>query len=445
MKRFIFASLFSLLLILAPCSPLAHALPSTTLSLNNYHGDALDLAGTGKRQLLLAGDNVIDTTGEFGLKVSTSRFDITNDDTAGTHSSLTINVNSSTATANGILSLAGGLHLGDNVSLIININSALAADETSTDNVTGITTPLNKSVEASVLTNLTINNPTGSFGIYTGHFGASQFNGTTNLGYQPFLTITHKITDGYGDAFFYNDFEGNDISSTRYIVATQPEYSFTHERTATLGTFRFIPAVNGVSANFDTELTAGEDYAAANTRIVSSLTKELEPQNYTELICIMAPTLCPFNPELFDIDQSSSEIVIADDYVSGAYHASTSTTIDSAENYALKITFRTTRPDFVFSKLDGFGPFSRALLNHQDVYDYCDERHTERTYVSPTEIYILAPLTVVESVRTATIPEEEPDEEPKDDELELELEPEIEIEIEPTPIVLPKAPNTGVL
>lgn len=438
MKRFIFASLFSLLLILAPCSPLVHALPdATTLALNNYHGDAIDLAGTSKRQLLLAGDNVIDTTGEFGLKVSTSRFDIVNDDAAGTHSSLTINVNSSTSTANGILSLAGSLHLGDNVALVINIHSALTASETSTDNVTGITTPLDKTVEASVLTNITVDNPTGNFGIYTGHFGASQFNGTTNLGYQPFLAITHKITDGYGDAFFYNDFEGNDISPARYIVVTQPEYSFAHERTATLGTFRFIPAVNGVSANFNTELTAGEDFSTANARIVSSLAKELEPQNYTDLACIMAPTLCPFNPELFDINQAKSEIVIADDYITGAYHANAATTIAPAENYALKITFKTTRPDFVFSKLDGFGPFSRALLNGMDVYDYCDERHAERTYVSPTEIYILAPLTVTTPIRTTTIHEEDPEEEPEDDEPEPE--------IETTPIVLPKAPNTGVL
>ena len=436
MKRFLLATLFSLVLILAPCSPLAHALGDyDTLYLDNYHGEAIDLSGTAKRQLLLTGDNVIDTTGEFGLKVSTSRFDIMNNDAAGTNSSLTINVNSSTAAANGILSLAGNLYLGDNVTITINVNSALAAEETSTSNVTGITTPLDKSVESSVITPITINNPTGNFGIYTGYFGASQFSGLTNLGYQPFLTITHKITNSYGDALLYNDFEGSSISSTRYVVASQPEYTFTHERTATLGTFRFIPAVNGVSANFETRLTAGEDFATANARIVGSLTKELNPEAHTYLGCIMAPTLCPFNPELFDIDQTNSEIVLADDLVTGAYHANTATEIDAAGNYALKITFKTSRPDFVFSKLDGVGPFSRALLNGRDVYDYVDERHTERVYVSPEEIYILAPLTVSTPIRIATLPEPEPEDEPED-------EPEIEAE---PPTILPKAPNTGVL
>jgi len=417
MKRFIFALCFSLTLILAPFSSLAHAFDATTLSLNNYHGDALDLstAAPRKRQLLLAGDNVIETTGEYGLKLDVSRFDILNDYSAGSHASLTINVNSTTAVANGIIT-TGHLWLGEDITLTINVQSAITPETTSTDNVTGITTPLNKEISTTARTNLTINNPTGSFGIYTGGFGAAQFDGDSNdYGYQPFLTITHKITDGFGDAFFYNDFEGSEVSASRHIIITQPEYTFSHDRTATLGTFRIIPAVNGVSANFETELTAGEDYATANARIVSSLTKELSPSNYTILACISAPTLCPFNPELFTIDQSSSEIVLADDLVAGTYHANTSTTISADEPYALKITFRTSRPDFVFSKLDGVGPFSRALLNGRDVYDYVDERHAERTYVSPTEIYILAPLTVTTPRIAFTPTPEEPEEDDKDE------------------------------
>ncbi len=435
MKRFFFAAVFAISLILAPLSSLAHAIgDATTLYLNNYHGDAIDLSATTprKRQILLAGDNVITATGEYGLKLANSYFDIANDYSAGDHASLTINVDSTTTTANGIVT-TGSLYLGADITLTINIQSALAPAETSTDSITGITTPLNEEVGATANTNIIINNPTGSFGIYTGHFGAAQFGDDVNYGYQPFLTITHKITDGYGDAFFYNDFEGNDISSTRYIIVTQPEYTFTHDRTAALGTFRFVPAVNGVSANFETTLTAGEDFTAANARIVDSLAKELSPEEYTILACIFAPTLCPFNPELFDIDTSKSEIVLADDYVTGAYHANTATTITADEPYALKITFKTTRPDFVFSKLDGVGPFSRALLNGQDVYDYVDERHTERTYVSPTEIYILAPLTVT-TPRIAFTPTPEEPEEPEEDD---------EDEIEEIKITIPKAPNTG--
>lgn len=429
MKRSILAILFSLALILAPCSPLTYALDeAATLRLDNYHGGALDLSADTphKRELLLAGDNTIDTTGEYGLRLDISRFNIMNDYTAGDHSSLTINVNSSTAVANGILT-TGLLYLGADITLTINVSSTLAPTETSTSTVTGITTPLTKEISATARTYLTINNPTGNFGIYTGHFGAAQFNTETgNYGYQPFLTITHKITDGYGDAFFYNDFEGHQMSPTPSIVVTQPDYTFTHDRTATLGTFHFLPAVNGVSANFATALLAGADFSSENAAIVGSLTKELHPENYTTLVCIYGPTLCPFSPELFDLDLAKSKIVLADDLTTGAYHENTSPNITVGEPYALKIAFKTTRPDFVFSKLDGVGPASRALLNGIDVYGYIDARHSERAYVSPEEIYILAPLTVFEL---------------DEDEEEIPEEPQPEPEI----TILPKAPNTGVL
>lgn len=436
MKRCLFVSIFSLILTLAPLSPLAHALDSSALRLENYHGGSIDLSDSlpRKRQLVLAGDNVINTTDEYGFKVATSRFDIINDDTAGTSSTLTINVYSATTNANGLLNTVGNFSFGDNISLIINVRSALPAAETSTSNVTGITTPLNKAVNASVKTCITIDNPTGNFGIYTGYFGAVQFEaGVSNLGYRPFLTITHKITDGYGDAFFYNDFEGTNIPDTPHITVARPDYTFTHEKSATLGTFRFIPAINGVSANFDNELIAGEDFATANARIVSSLTKELHPENYTDLICILAPDYCPFNPELFEIDTTQSEIVLADDLTTGAYHGDTSATITSDESYALKIAFRPSRSDFAFARLDGFGPFARALLNGVDVYEYIDERHAERVYLSPYSIYILAPLTVT-TPRIAFTPTPEEPEEPEEDD---------EDEIEEIKITIPKAPNTG--
>ena len=439
MKRYLFASIFSLILTLAPLSSLAHALNSSDLRLENYHGGSIDLSESRprKRQLILAGDNVIDTTDEYGLKVATSRFNIINDDAAGASSTLTINVNSATTTANGLLNTAGNFSFGDNVSLTINVRSTLPATETSTDNVTGITTPLDKAVNASVKTSITIDNPTGNFGIYTGYFGAAQYEaGSSNLGYRPFLTIAHKITDGYGDAFFYNDFEGTDIPDAPRITVARPDYTFTHEKSATLGTFRFIPAINGVSANFDTELTAGEDFATANARIVSSLAKELHPENYTNLVCILAPDYCPFNPELYEIDTAHSEIVLADNLTTGAYHANTDTTITTDAPYALKIAFKPSRSDYAFARLDGFGPFSRALLNGFDVYDYIDERHAERAYLSPYSIYILAPLIVTtpeseesEPIRTLVI-EEEPEEEPKENQAEVK-------------ITIPKAPNTG--
>ena len=86
MKRFFFAAVFAMSLILAPLSSLTHAIgDATTLYLNNYHGDAIDLSATTprKRQILLAGDNVITTTGEYGLKLANSYFDIANDYSAG--------------------------------------------------------------------------------------------------------------------------------------------------------------------------------------------------------------------------------------------------------------------------------------------------------------------------------------------------------------------------
>lgn len=402
------------------------------LHLNNYHGDSLYIRGYGLQSvhIVLTGDNQITTSSEYGINVSTNYLYFDNAAPTGENVNLTINVNSPTARANGIINELGNVSIEAKVNTTISVHSALSANVDSTDEVTGITTPINKNVNVQMNSQLSIDNPTGSFGIYTGHFYASQVNiGVENYGYHPYATITHKINAGYGDAFFYNDFEGTTIPTDARIVSTQPEYTFIHDKTDTLGTFRFMPAAQGFSANFDDTLTEGEDFTTAEARLVASLEKELNPSAYTDLAChYAADGLCPYNPDLFEIDRTRSELVIADDVHTGTYHDNTQSTISADQPYALKIFFTIKDQNkFAFSKLDEIAPVSAGLLNGIATADLHLFGPT-RVYLSPQEIYVLAPLTVTPTTTPTPEPEPEPEPQPETQE-----------------ITIPKAPNTGIV
>ena len=400
------------------------------LHLNNYAGDSLYIRGYGFQavHLVLTGDNQITTANEYGLNVSANYLYIETPDATTDYATLAINVNSITARANGIVNEAGHIIFNGHINTNLSISSTLPATTNSTSEVTGLTTPLDKSVQVRVDSQYTISNPTGSFGIYTGTFRASQgLIGLADYGYHPYITITHKLNSGYGDAFFYNDFEDTTIPLDPKVISTQPEYTFTHEKTTTLVTFRFMPAAQGYSANFEDTLTAGEEFANAQTRLLASLTKELNPSDFTDFSCYYAPDgLCPYNPDLFEIDHARSELVIADDVHTGLYHENTLATISASESYALKIFFTIKDQDkFAFSKLDEVGPVSTGLLNGVETLDLHLYGPT-RVYLSPTEIYVLAPLTVIAT--DLPEPEPEPEPEPKNQE-----------------IIIPKAPNTGIV
>ena len=433
MKRSIFAFLLSLVLALLPLGHFAEAYDERVdINLNNYHGDALDLPEEYQYTILLSGDNVIDTSGEFGIRVAARDLIFRNADPTAP-ASLTINVNSATSTANGILNTLGDVTFYHDLTINLNIRSALDPAETSTANVTGITTTLEHQVYSTARTYLNIDNPTGNFGIYSGGFSASQYVNGEFLGYQAFTYITHKITDGYGDALFYNDIEGSTMSERipQRISVTQPNFTFSHLKTDTLGVFRLLPAAYGYSANFEQELTEGEELATAEARLLASLGKELAPETITDIECIVAP-FCPYNPNLFEIDKSKSGLEVISN--TSLLRSASSSTVSADNSYNLKITFTISDPDhFAFSRLDGFGPFSQGILNGKETY--LDTAMPSRVYVSPTEIYVLAPLTVISNNSTIEVEEEV--------EEEVEIEIEIEIETEPTPVTLPKAPNTG--
>lgn len=410
-----------------------------SLYLKNYQDDAIYVRGGSFQSVhvKLSGENQITTTGEYGINVSVNYFYIENSHPELSPASLTINVNSSTTRANAIINEAGDVSLEEKTDATFNVNSTLPAENNSTDEVTGITTPADKNVTIYMNDNLIINNPTGSFGIYTGHFYAVQAQiGGENYGYRPFATITHKINDGFGNAFLNNDFEDSTLASDPKIIATQPEYTFRHDKTATLGTFKLLPAVRGFSANYDDTLEDGENFDSAEARIISSLVKELHPETITDLACLSElEGLCPYNPNLFEIDKTKTELVIAKDVHSGTYRNNSEATISAEENYALKIHFRVADPkNYAFSKIDTVAPMSAGILNGLETANYHIDGPA-RVYLSPEEIYILAPLTV----RSAFAVTSEPEPEEKTEEQVTEI-------IQDTDkTIIPKAPNTGVV
>ncbi len=332
---------------------------TATLTLDHYNGGAILVEGYNTVNIVNLSSATINTTGEYGIKTDAEKLNIIQNSIYGA-SDMNIVVDSSTGRANGILATNGSIEINENQQFNFDIHSATLHSTITTDEVTAITTSLDKELNVSAATNFYVTNYTGNYGIYTGKITANDKNiDGISTGLNLFGAIYHKITNGTGDAFYYNDFESDTIPDDPKVnVIPRSQVTFKHGRSADSGEFKFLPIVGGVSANYNAELTSGEDYWSANTRIVDSLYKE-EDEN------ILA-SYDRYDPFPFEID-GGARLVVVDDLADGAYHevdASESDTIRTGEKYALYIPFCLWDTDWLaFSLVKGH---NFALLNREE-------------------------------------------------------------------------------
>lgn len=325
------------------------------LYLSNYIGPEIKYEPNAYEELYIisSGTNLIKTSNEYGLSCEISnsaRCYLYGNETA--KSEVKINVKSSTKTANGIRS-TGDVWIGNNLSLSIDIDSALPKSEVSTSNVTGITVGDNNSI---VLTedssNITINNPTGNYSMYGGTYSVSRndFACKDTVPCSVHGKFTHKITNGIGDFFNNNDFEGNSTPDSPKVIGPSPTYTFSHVKTEKIGTFTFYPAITGVNAIFDEEVYDGEDFPTAETRFKESLKRD-DDRESVETYGLGHGC----KSDQFEVDPENS-------YLENLTHPENRTIISKDDQYLFWISFRSTDDKHAFT-LDWEGPHSYAVIN----------------------------------------------------------------------------------
>ena len=242
--------------------------------LNNYVGDALDFSNQSnfQYQIYFSGKNQIATTGEFGIRAKAETLIFTPLDS---DASLEIIVNSSTATANGILNTTGSLELNENSKISISVSSSLPAATVSTSEVTAISVAQHLRAYPNVSLNLS--NPTGNYAVFAQTYFLMGSEGAD------FFHATHKITNGVGDAFYNNDFEETswvctaDGDCSRHVSVSMPDFTFSHLRSGTLGEFRFLTSIEKIAVLLDTSpintqnLATPELFAVEEARLKNSL------------------------------------------------------------------------------------------------------------------------------------------------------------------------------
>ncbi|MBP5314432.1 MAG: hypothetical protein J6Y87_01025 [Muribaculaceae bacterium] len=393
---------------------------SATITLNNYNGGSILVEGYDTVDIVLRNSSYITTSGEYGIKTDAKNL---NFPFRNSYGSLGIAIDSSTDRANGIWLTDGSLTVDKWQSFNMNIRANVPESTVTADKVTGITTPLNREVIVSAASCIYIWNYNGNYGIYTGKYTAdAQEVDGQYVGFNMFGVIRHKITDGVGDAFYYNDFEGAEIPADPKVDAPREVVTFTHNKWSTSGEFKFTPIFSGVSANFDTELTSGEDIQSANERIRGSIVKE---EDYSFL-----SQFDRYDPFPFEINTSNARLVVADDFEDGTYHEiddSETSSVQPDEKYALYIPFYLWETEWsAFSKVKGQ---NYALLNREETNDVF--------FINSGRAYVLAPLNLDGQMTDYVAP------------VSLTLMAAVQnSEEEPaqpqTASTLPKAPNTGV-
>lgn len=348
------------------------------ITLSGYNGGAILVEGYDTVNIFNpSGTSRITTNGEYGIKTDARKLNFPCVDSYYCGDTGII-VNSSTDRANGILMTNGSVEIDKFQQFHISVNSTVPSNVITTDTVTGITTPLGEEVIVSVASPVYIYNPTGNYGIYTGKYTANAQKVDGELvGFNMFGTIRHKITDGVGDAFCYNDFEESEIPDDPKVDAPRELVTFTHNIWPNSGEFKFAPIFGGASANFDTELTSGETYQSANERIRNSVAKEEDSSIYS-----------PYNryhPMPFELGDGA-HLVIVDDLNDGTYHEvedPETSTIEAGEKYALYIPFWLWETEWnAISKINSQ---NYALLNRE-------ETNSNVFYIDSGHAYILAPL-----------------------------------------------------
>lgn len=325
------------------------------LYLSNYIGPEIKYEPNAYEELYIitSGTNLIKTSNEYGLSCEISnsaRCYLYGSETEKSY--VTININSSTKTANGIKS-TGDIWIGHNLSLVINVDSAFPESEISSSNVTGITVGDNSNITLTEdSSNIKINNPTGNYSMYGGNYHVSRDYFSCQDAAPCFVhgKFTHKITNGVGDFFNNNDFEGNSTPDSPKVIGPSPTYTFSHVKTEDMGTFTFYPAITGVNATFDEEVYDGEDFSTVETHFKESLKRDDNRESV----------------EKYGLGHGCKsewfEIVPEDSYLENLTHPENHATISKDDQYLFWVSFHSTDNEHAFT-LDWEGPHSYAVIN----------------------------------------------------------------------------------
>ena len=398
----------------------------TTLYLNNYSGPEIYYKSAEMEifEINFSGKNVITSTAEYGIYYNNLHYRMNYLYANSPDSKLTINLDSSTTVANGIRSY-GRLMTNSGVNLEINVSSALPSDEISTDNVTGITVEGNEDFYSNDKNTIKIFNPTGNYAVSAKSYRTGRNEEYCSELFSPEVALehnmspchihgifTHKITNGIGDFILGNDFEGHRIEDPFNIkvIGPSPTFTFSHLKSETLGTFMFLPAIDGVNAKVDESIQEGDDFRIAENQLKNSLKRDDE----------VAKDICngiSCASSLFEIDPENS-------HLENLTNPENKEKIEKDNEYLFWIAFKTIDSSHGFT-IDWSGPFSWAIINGKihfaqlDPFNRSDDAFFEEFGYSPV---------VLESETKQ--PDPEPIDEPGPDPEPIE-----EPEPEPEPIL----------
>ncbi|MBR3204144.1 hypothetical protein IKF81_00475 [Candidatus Saccharibacteria bacterium] len=402
--------------------------PHKFLYLNNYTGPEFLIHFSSPIVLWveLAGENTINTTKEYGIRVLDEDEDpygvlkfISIDETKA---KLTINVDSETEVANGIRKTNGKVQIDENLDITMNINSKTPQEKKTTNEVTGITIEKDSEIWLNELSNVVINNPTGNYVFYTDlldipsdHIVCDDFNTDYIPEYSKhcnnYLEATYKITDGFGDVIPENDFETSFHSYVddkfRYDY---PNYTAKQVRTERTGYFRILLSIQGENASFDDTIKNNEKFETVEQRMKNSLKRDYNfrgPDGTIEYA---------FNNANFDVDVENS-------YLVNITNPEDKDIIKSDNEYAFIVAVKITDSDHGFPKTYT-GPHSWIYINNRD---YCEQLHLQSISDDRSKISYIYALKVPKEI------EEEPEENEKPEPTEEKPEEEETPEEEPKP------------
>lgn len=391
------------------------------LNLVNYTGPEIYVTNQSYRDIRIfySGENVINSTSEYGIYNENYPHSMLYLTPATEDSSLTINVNSTTSRANGILLNEGNLEIeGPGGHLEVNVNSTASPDEITGPELTGITIKKNGRLNIHHSNYLTINNPTGNYSVSADRLLLRTFMGGC---YEPIVnnrwndapcyarnTFTHKITNGVGDVIEGNDFEILN-SPMEKVFVNSDQYSFSHVKSETLGEFRLIPATTGTSVSVSQEITSGKNFEEEEQKLRESMQKS---DKIIEEVCADYGCRTAYiepNPE--------------DSVLENVSNPSDRSKISLENSYNFIISFKTTVSDRVLPYTTT-APYGIAVLNGESFL------YQPKDFVGRSEdgskIWFRIPITVVRG-------EEEPEPEPEPEPIEEPDNPEPASEDPETP------------
>ena len=229
------------------------------LYLNNYVGSTITVKNqdTWHTEIYLSGENII-ASDQIGLSFNCARsVNFHFNDSA----SLTIDIDSPTDTAIGILYDKSQLTFHQNSNLKINLRSALPLDIPSTSNVAAISLLGESSnVAFDLPSTVLIDNPTGTYSVYADN--VIHVSNTETINSQIVFKATHKLGGGVSVS--------DNLDLVHYLWF--PKYTFTHTYENNIGTFELFPDEPSTNATFDDYLEDGASFLDTEARMKNTLT-----------------------------------------------------------------------------------------------------------------------------------------------------------------------------